>query len=466
MDFQPHPTLAVFGLGHVGLSLAVEAHRAGITTVGYDLSDDAISAATGALNAYGPGFRCERSPTDPAAANVYAICVPTAARDGRPDLTQIADAAAAIASTLAAGSLVVVESTCPPGTTDTLIRSLLESGSTLRAGSDFHLAAAPERIDPGNTQYGRSNTPKVVGGYTSCCANAARSFYRRICDDVVVARSSREAEFAKLLENAYRAVNIALVNELSHLAPQLDVDLADVIRCAATKPFGFQPFQPGPGAGGRCIPTAVAYLSHAASGVDMSLPLLDAASAVNTHMVDTLLKRAAGQLAERGKVLAGSTVLQLGVTYKPDVRDTRDSPAEDMVRLLRAHDATPCFHDPNLDFWFVDGQEVVAAPPSLPEAVRGADVSIVMQHHQRYLEGDLATIAGTALCVLHRQSHCVISSSSCSKVAATTGEQEAGRPPVIARDVAVQSRRHVPDDPGGGEARSAATVATTTAGLS
>src|SRR3984957_11043467 len=265
----------VIGLGYVGLPLAVQAARAGFRVTGYDTSaeiasglmagrsrgDDVTDAEVAQMVAQ--GFRAVTDETRLGPHDVIAICVPTplSVADG-PDLSAVRAATAPAGALLRPGTLVSLESTTYPGTTEEVVRPVLEKASGLTAGLDFSLAFSPERIDPGNPDYGFANTPKIVGGVTPACADAAAAFYGRICDQVVRAKSAREAEMAKLLENTYRHVNIALVNEMAIFCHELGVDLWDSIRSAATKPFGFQAFYPGPGVGGRCIPIDPNYLSY------------------------------------------------------------------------------------------------------------------------------------------------------------------------------------------------------------
>src|SRR5690606_5789886 len=270
----PASDLAVIGLGYVGLPLAHEATRAGLTVTGLDLSEavvDGLNAGRSHIDDLSDtdiermreaGFAATTDASRLAGASTIVICVPTPlSAEGGPDLGAVTSAAASIAAHLTPGTLVVLESTTYPGTTEEVVRPILEE-SGLIAGADFHLAFSPERIDPGNPSFGVANTPKVVGGLTEECERRAAAFYNRFVEQVVRARGTREAEMAKLLENTYRHVNIALVNEMAVFCQELGVDLWDSIACAATKPFGFQAFYPGPGVGGHCIPIDPNYLSY------------------------------------------------------------------------------------------------------------------------------------------------------------------------------------------------------------
>ena len=251
-------------------------------------------------------------------AKTVVICVPTPLSDeGGPDLRAVEGATAAIGRNLKAGMTVILESTTYPGTTDEVVRPILEEASGLTAGKDFHLAFSPERIDPGNEKFGAKNTPKVVGGYTPECGDAAAAFYGQFVDTVVRAKGTRKAETAKLLENTYRHINIALVNEMARFCHDLDIDLWDVIAAAKTKPFGFQAFYPGPGVGGHCIPIDPNYLSHnVRSRLGYPFRFVELAQEINATMPAYVVQRAQNILNEDSKPLRGSTVLLLGVTCR------------------------------------------------------------------------------------------------------------------------------------------------------
>ncbi|MDI1466435.1 nucleotide sugar dehydrogenase, partial [Catellatospora sp. KI3] len=264
----------ILGLGYVGLPLAQEAVKAGLSVLGYDVNTKLVASLNEGRShvddlsdgdiaqMLAGGFRATTDESEIASARTAVICVPTPlSADGGPDLGAVDSATRAVARNLRPGMVVILESTTYPGTTDEYVRPILEEGG-LVAGADFHLAFSPERIDPGNPQFGPHNTPKVVGGHTPACTDAAADFYGRFVDTVVRAKGTREAETAKLLENTYRHINIALVNEMAKFCHQLGIDLWDVIRAASSKPFGFQAFYPGPGVGGHCIPIDPNYLSH------------------------------------------------------------------------------------------------------------------------------------------------------------------------------------------------------------
>jgi UDP-N-acetyl-D-glucosamine dehydrogenase len=291
---------------------------------------------------------------------------------------------------------VSLESTTYPGTTDEIVRPLLEKASGLSAGVDFALVFSPERIDPGNREYGLANTPKIVGGITAACTEVGAAFYGRVCEQVVRAASAREAEMAKLLENTYRHVNIALVNEMAIFCRELDIDLHDAIRCAATKPFGFQPFYPGPGVGGHCIPIDPNYLSYKVRTLGYPFRFVELAPEINSRMPGYVTERAAELLNRGGRAVNGARVLLLGVTYKKDIADQRESPARPIARKLRARGADVAYHDPYVPSWQVGGKDVPRAG-DLPAAVAAADLVILLQAHQDY---DLPQIAATARLLL------------------------------------------------------------------
>ena len=323
-----------------------------------------------------------RATTDEAAIGkpgTIVICVPTPlTADGGPDLTAVKAAGEMSSRLLRPGSLVVLESTTYPGTTDEILCPLLEKGSGLSAGLDFSLAFSPERIDPGNPDFGVRNTPKIVGGLTPSCTETAALFYETLCDQVVRAASTREAEMAKLLENTYRHVNIALVNEMAIFCHELGIDLWDAIRCASTKPFGFQSFFPGPGVGGHCIPIDPNYLSYKVRTLGYPFRFVELAQEINRGMPAYVLARVARVLNSHGKTLKGARVVLLGVTYKRDSADLRESPAVALARQLRDAGANVSYADPHVDQWIVDREPVEVA------ALETADIAILLQAHSAF----------------------------------------------------------------------------------
>ncbi|HUR73249.1 MAG TPA: nucleotide sugar dehydrogenase, partial [Sporichthya sp.] len=323
--------LGVIGLGYVGLPLVVEAVAAGMRVAGIDASERKVSGLLAGsshvddisdaqvAHLIANGFEPTTTSDVLGDCETVVICVPTPLDDDRrPDLGAVNSATAAIVARLKPGQLVVLESTTWPGTTrDVLLPALEATG--MKAGSDFFLAFSPERIDPGNPTFGLRNTPKVVGGHTLACRDRAVSFYGKIVDTVVPVKGTAEAEMAKLLENTYRHVNIALVNEMAMFSNELGIDLWSAIDAAATKPFGFQAFRPGPGVGGHCIPIDPNYLSHAVRKLGYPFHFVELAQEVNERMPVYVAQRATRLLNTQRKAVNGSVVLLLGVTYKPDI---------------------------------------------------------------------------------------------------------------------------------------------------
>ncbi|QDB79922.1 nucleotide sugar dehydrogenase [Georgenia wutianyii] len=397
--------LAVVGLGYVGLPLVFEAVHAGMSVRGYDVNRGVVDGLNGGVShiddlsdeqiadLVSRGFSATTDPEVLAEAKHVVICVPTPlGEDGGPDLGAVRAAVTDIAAQLQRGQVVVLESTTYPGTTEEIVQPMLEAGG-LKVGTDFHLAFSPERIDPGNPTFGAKNTPKVVGGVTPESTEAAAEFYGRIVDTVVRTKGTREAEMAKLLENTYRHINIALVNEMARFCHELDIDLWDVIDAAKTKPFGFQAFYPGPGVGGHCIPIDPNYLSYnVRARLGYPFRFVELAQEINATMPSYVVKRAQDILNEDGKALRGSTVLLLGVTYKPNIADQRESPAVPVAKHLTDKGATVVFHDPHVQTWHTTGTPMERVP-DLEQAVADADLVMLLQHHRDY---DVEALAGGA----------------------------------------------------------------------
>ena len=397
--------LLVIGLGYVGLPLVQEATNVGLTVVGFDIGQGVVDGLNSGRShiddlsdadvqrMVDAGFRATTAESEAGDPDTIVICVPTplSEADG-PDLTAVRAASETAGRLLRKGTLVVLESTTYPGTTDELVRPILEKASGLNAEVDFHLAFSPERIDPGNPVYGLRNTPKVVGGLTPDSTAAARRFYGKVCDTVVEARSPREAEMAKLLENTYRHVNIALVNEMAVFCHELGIDLWDAIRCASTKPFGFQPFYPGPGVGGHCIPIDPNYLSYKVRTLGYPFRFVELAQEINSRMPGYVVDRAAELLNRHAKPLNGANVLLLGVTYKKDIADQRESPARPIARRLLARGAVLSYDDPYVPDWAIDGRDVRRVTDLDTEIVT-ADVVILLQDHSEY---DLEQLAASS----------------------------------------------------------------------
>jgi UDP-N-acetyl-D-glucosamine dehydrogenase len=398
--------VTVIGLGYVGLPLVQEATRAGLTVRGYDISERVVTGLNGGSShiddiddeelkeILDAGFEASTSEDVIRHADTVVICVPTPlGHGGGPDLGAVEGAVSAVARNLTRDTLVILESTTYPGTTDEVVRPILEGGG-LRAGEDFHLAFSPERIDPGNAQFGAKNTPKVVGGYTQTCGDRAAEFYGRFVDTVVRAKGTREAETAKLLENTYRHINIALVNEMSRFCHDLGIDLWDVIAAAKTKPFGFQAFYPGPGVGGHCIPIDPNYLSYnVRAKLGYPFRFVELAQEINATMPAYVVSRAQDILNEDGKALRGAKVLLLGVTYKPNITDQRESPSVPVARHMLDKGANLSFHDPHVETWSAFGDRVPRAG-DLEAAVANADLVVLLQNHRAY---DVDVLAARAV---------------------------------------------------------------------
>ncbi|BCM68922.1 MULTISPECIES: nucleotide sugar dehydrogenase [Streptomyces] len=371
--------LAVIGLGPYGLPLAQAAVAAGIHTVGYATGPEAGSLSPAELRRmHAAGFRLASDPAQLGRVRTAVICAPTPrGADGSLDLGQVEAAARTVAARLRPHTTVILESPVLPGATEDFLRPLLEEGSGLRAGRDFHLAYSPSRVDPGSRDHTPAGTPRVIGGLTPACTESAAAFYGRLTDKVVRARGLREAEAVQLLETNYRHVNIALVNEMAVLCHELGVDLWDVIRCAETKPFGFQAFRPGPGVGGHGVPQDLT--GHATR----TLRMVELAQQVNSRMPRYVVQRAATLLNEHGKSARGARVLLLGVTYKPDLADLQATPAQEIAVRLMGLGAAVSYHDPYVPAWSVLDRPVPRAD-SFYEAAADADLTILLQQHRTY----------------------------------------------------------------------------------
>lgn len=396
--------VAIIGQGYVGLPLAQEASKVGVKVLGFDINQGVVDALNSGVShiddlsdddiraMLDAGFEASTDPSRLDEVKTIVICVPTPlSEDGGPDLGPINSAVGTIAEHLQPGQTIILESTTYPGTTDEVVRPALEAGG-LEAGKDFFLAFSPERIDPGNEQFGAKNTPKVVGGHTPACGDAAAAFYGQFVDTVVRAKGTREAETAKLLENTYRHINIALVNEMARFCHDLDIDLWDVIAAAKTKPFGFQAFYPGPGVGGHCIPIDPNYLSYnVRAKLGYPFRFVELAQEINATMPAYVVQRAQNILNEDSKSLRGSTVLLLGVTYKPDIADQRESPAVPLAQQLIAKGATVQYFDAKVADWrAVPEAERV---DDLDAAVAAADLTVLVQNHKSF---DVEALASTA----------------------------------------------------------------------
>jgi UDP-N-acetyl-D-glucosamine dehydrogenase len=405
-------SVAVVGQGYVGLSVACAAAEAGFSVTGIDSDPQRIQdLAAGVMSVAGVAEESfheaihtgrVRFTMDHAALadhGIILICVPTPVRDSSPDVSFIERACETVAKELTSGCLVVLESTTYPGTTEELVRPILESAG-LFADRDFLLAYSPERIDPGNQEYGMRNIPRVVGGVTPEAAGLGALFYEQLVDKVFVVSSTRAAELAKLLENTFRHVNIALVNEMATLCHEIGIDVWEVIEATATKPFGFMPFSPGPGVGGHCIPLDPTYLAwQVRRDAGHQFRILEQAEDVNAQMPRYVAARIGEALNEEGKPLRESSVLVLGVAYKPDVGDVRESPALNVMRHLYRTKANVSFHDPYVDAVSVNGNLLRRTELTLRSVV-GADCVALLTPHSTY---DLEWIADNAQLVFDAQ---------------------------------------------------------------
>jgi UDP-N-acetyl-D-glucosamine dehydrogenase len=388
--------VAVVGQGYVGLSLACAAAEAGFEVTGIDVDADRVDAlAAGRLVVPGVDeatfrggvatgrLRFTADDAGLATSDVICICVPTPVRDHTPDLSYVEQACRDVARHLVAGRLVVLESSTYPGTTNDLVAPLLEA-SGQRVGRDFLLAYSPERIDPGNPEFHFGNTPRIVGGTTAEATAVAALFYEQMISKVVTVSSARAAELAKLLENTFRHVNIALVNEMAMVCHELGIDVWEVIEAAASKPFGFMAFTPGPGVGGHCIPLDPTYLAwQVRRDVGHRFRILEQAQDVNAHMPGWVAARIGEALNERSKPLKGARVLVLGVAYKPDVGDVRESPSLRVMQALARRGAKLAFHDPFVDAVTVDGRRL-ARTELTARSVARADLVALLTPHSGY----------------------------------------------------------------------------------
>lgn len=351
-------TVGVIGLGYVGLPLVIEFVRSGFSVTGFDVDGEKVRMLREGTSYIrhvdlsslgGDGAERFQATTDfnlLGGMDCILICVPTPLNKNRePDMRYVEDTARTLADHLRPGQLIVLESTTYPGTTDEMVRAILEAGG-LRAGKDFYLAYSPEREDPNNRDFSLRTVPKVVGGYTPTCLAAADALYRCVVERTVPVSSTRVAEASKLLENIYRSVNIALVNELKMLFDRMGIDTWEVIEAAKTKPFGYQAFYPGPGLGGHCIPIDPFYLTWKAREYGMATRFIELAGEINTSMPDYVVSRVMMALNESGKALKGAKIHMLGLAYKANVDDARESPSYHLMEKLEALGATVDYHDP------------------------------------------------------------------------------------------------------------------------
>lgn len=382
--------MAVVGLGYVGLPLAVAIDAAGFPLIGYDPQSPKVDALrqgrsyiVDVSDSEIAGLASSEFSADPEIlerADVLLLCVPTPLTDHAPDLSMVKQAATDVAEHLSPGTLVVLESTTYPGTTEEEVRPILES-SGLVLGRDFSLAYSPERIDPGQQTHRLDNTPKIVAGVTERCRELAAAFYSHLVREVVTTSTPREAEMAKLIENTFRQVNIALVNELAILARELGVDIWESLEAAATKPFGYMPFWPGPGVGGHCISIDPSYLSwRAGQQLGYRMGFIEHANEVNNRMPDYVVARVGEALNDAGKPIRDSRILCVGIAYKPGVNDLRESPAFAVFERLADKGAEVAYHDPYIGQIRV-GERTLASISLDEENVAAQDCVLILTPH-------------------------------------------------------------------------------------
>ncbi|HEU4975470.1 MAG TPA: nucleotide sugar dehydrogenase [Baekduia sp.] len=390
-------SVGVVGLGYVGLPLAVEFAEAGEHVIGVDVSAPRVAqlrdgesyiedVPSERLRAVLDRIEATTRVAALAKCDAVIVCVPTPLTPNRePDLTPLVDACQAISRVLQPGQLVVLESTTYPGTTRERALPILEE-SGLTAGRDFHLAFSPERVDPGRTDYTLKTTPKIVGGLTASCGDAAEALYRRICDDIVRVSVPEVGEMAKLLENIFRSVNIALINEVAELADRMGIDIWEVIDAASTKPYGFMRFEPGPGMGGHCLPVDPFYLAWKAREYDFATEFIELAGKVNQHAPYLAVEKVERALNDLALPVNGSRIAVLGVSYKAGVGDVRESPALKIVAALRELDGDVVYHDPYVPA--LPQFEMASVP--LEQALDGAAVAVIVTAHPDVDHHDVA----------------------------------------------------------------------------
>jgi UDP-N-acetyl-D-glucosamine dehydrogenase len=385
--------IGVVGLGYVGLPLALEFARAGFKVIGYDVSQRVVGAlmageshiqdvpsAEVARMVKAGKFEATADESRLQEMDAVSIAVPTPlAKTRDPDMGYIIAAADAIGRNCRPGVVVVLESTTYPGTTRDLLQPKLEAAG-LTVGEDVFLAFSPERVDPGNPKWNTKNTPKIVGGITPACTQVATALYATCLDTMVPVSSTETAELVKLLENTFRSVNIGLVNEMAIVCDKLGVNIWEVIDAAATKPFGFMKFTPGPGIGGHCIPLDPHYLAWKMRTLNYKTRFIDLASEINSEMPAIVVRKVAHALNEEKKAVNGSRILVLGVAYKKDINDMRESPALDVIRLLEAQGADVAYHDPHVPSFREDGHDRQSVALTDDELRRSDAVVIVTDH--------------------------------------------------------------------------------------
>ena len=393
--------LGVVGLGYVGLPLAVESANSALKVIGYDVNRNRVKEINNgnspiedisnnelkkALNT----FQATDDPSLLSKCQHIVISVPTPLTDYQPDLSYVEAAAKTVGENLVSNQVVILESTTYPGTTLEVLVPNLEKHSSLEAGINFYVGYSPERIDPGNQEWKFKNTPKVISGINEDSLEKINSFYKKIIDETVVVKGTREAEMVKLLENTYRHVNIALINELAMLCKMLEIDIWEVVNAAKTKPFGFQSFTPGPGVGGHCIPVDPEYLSFKTRQIGKPVRFVELAQEINNSMPGYVVSRVNELLNSKDKMLRNSKVLVLGVAYKKDISDMRESPALNILELLIEKHVEVSFYDPFVDELKISGQKIKKETTS--NNFEKYDMLLVLTPHTEFSEINFASM--------------------------------------------------------------------------
>ena len=394
--------LAVIGLGYVGLPLAIEAANNKLKVAGYDINEsvvDNLNKSTSHVeditdkvlqDALSKDFLITTDSSVLGESEFIVISVPTPLTDYQPDLSYVEAATKSISENLTKGQIIILESTTYPGTTLEIVKPILEKNSNLVAGEDFLLGYSPERIDPGNKEWTFKNTPKIVSGINEKSLKKISEFYNSIIDEVVEVSGTREAEMVKLIENTYRQVNIAMVNELAILSNMLDIDIWEVVDAAKTKPFGFQSFRPGPGVGGHCIPIDPKYLSFKTRQIGQPVRFVELAQEINNSMPNYVISRISELMNKKEILLKNSKILLLGVAYKKDIGDIRESPAIDIIESLLEKSAEVSFYDPYVDELIVNKESILKEQDL--ESISNYDMVIIHTPHSSFSEIDFENI--------------------------------------------------------------------------
>ena len=394
--------LAVIGLGYVGLPLAIEAANSKLKVAGYDINESIVDSLNKSMShvedisdnvlhdALSKDFLITSDSGVLGDSEYVVISVPTPLTDYQPDLSYVEAATKSIAENLTRGQIIILESTTYPGTTLEIVKPILEKNSNLVAGEDFLLGYSPERIDPGNKEWTFKNTPKIVSGINKKSLKKISEFYNSIIDEVVEVSGTREAEMVKLIENTYRQVNIAMVNELAILSNMLDIDIWEVVDAAKTKPFGFQSFRPGPGVGGHCIPIDPKYLSFKTRQIGQPVRFVELAQEINNSMPNYVISRISELMNKKEILLKNSRILILGVAYKKDIGDTRESPAIDIIESLQDKSVEVSFYDPYVDELIVNKESIFKEQDL--EGISNYDMVIIHTPHTSFHNIDFENI--------------------------------------------------------------------------